>query len=521
MRLRTLRNLFVPICLLILNSCGGGNLPIIRPTSPIAIKASHNIPDNDIEIPFAARMVSQPGGQGLLMLRRASSKDVVLEHYTPDSLSVDWSIPIPMEKGDSWSPALRLKAGTLYMIGLEYYNGYDSVGIRAISVDPATHKITSDMTLSKKEEIGAAGNKAFKALLYSYDKMVVSPDTNTVLFYQENYSDIIDRDKDKLDRISVSAYDITRKPLGSREVVLPVPQQMDFGYYYNWLEGIFIDNGANIYTVVYSGPDSMIVRKSSIQGGASEMLAATFPDVSMNDRKCLGWPAPDMDPVSGIVTLATGRVVHGETLGIDYATFDFNSHAVHAYHYDPDRKMLDNLIDQKTLEDYMVTKVIRTNQSARTVVILEKVNAGTYTNSIDGTTNPKYTYTFTFSYRHCLGVLACGFDDAGAPLWQYPLPKDQSNTIDYFTNLKDPSTLSIFYTDRDTKLEGLQECNIDLVHGLLSPVQNIFQFGSDTYMLGTYSIWNGPDAIMIAAGSTTWGGQLRMRNPMILRLGMQ
>ena len=263
----------------------------------------------------------------------------------------------------------------------------------------------------------------------------------------------------------------------------------------------------------------MIVRKFSIQGGAPEMLAATFPNVSMNDSKCLGWPAPDIDPVSGVVTLATGRVVHGETMGIVYATFDFNSHTVHPYHYDPDRTMLDKLIDQKTLEDYVVTKVIRTNQLARTVVILEKVNQGTYTNSKDGSTSS--TYTFTYSYRNCLGVLACGFDDAGVPLWQYPLPKKQDNIIDYFTNQKDPSTLSIFYTDRDTKLEGLQECDIDLTRGLLSPVQNIFQFSSDTYILGRYSIWNGPEAIMIAAGSTTWGGQLRMRNPIMVRLGMQ
>ena len=117
-----------------------------------------------------------------------------------------------------------------------------------------------------------------------------------------------------------------------------------------------------------------------------------------------------------------------------------------------------------------------------------------------------------------MGLLLLAFDDAGKPLWQYPLPKDQSNKIDYFFRQINPSNFEIYYVDRETKLEGLQKRNFDLASGTLSQPQNILQFESDTYILTNFTLWQNPrTALMFAAGSTMWGGQLRTRNPMIFK----
>ena len=110
----------------LLNSCGGGNLPAIKATSPIAIMGQRNIPDEDIEIPFNPSMAMSPDG-GVAIMRTESKKKIVIEHYSPDTLGVDWAINLEKEKGDSWDMQMRYRNGLLYCMGPYVFADGDSV----------------------------------------------------------------------------------------------------------------------------------------------------------------------------------------------------------------------------------------------------------------------------------------------------------------------------------------------------------------------------------------------------------
>jgi hypothetical protein len=517
--------IFGLLSLLLLNSCGSGNLPALWATRPATIKASHNIPDNDDGVSFEPALALE-SGHGVMVMRHTSNGEVVLEHYMSDSLSVDWSILLPIGKDEKWYPAMRFEDGMLYMIGLHYYSGNDSVGIYAVSIDTRTRQIKSDLFLSRQ---GGVTPGPFDYTRFGTNTMILSPDTNLVLFYQENYSNLIDKSKDNMLKVNFSVYSITGKPRGTREIQFPMPDDLSDNLNYvsgsaKWFKGLRIDNAGNVYSISYAAPDSVIVRKFDIQSGAPQMLTSKFPNVDMNNKKDIAYPVADIDPLTGVLTVAGGRELDGETVAIAFATFDFNANAVHAYQFNPDSKLLDSLIGQKTLDEYRVGRIVRTNQPAQTILLLSKVEEITQDlrfddrRSASGDFIPGAVYGSVTS-QMCLRLLACGFDGNGQAEWQSAIPKRHDKSLDYFTERKSPSTLGFYYADFKLDTTGLQECELDLEQGTLSPVRNVLQYESDTYVLPDYTIWDGPEAIMFAAGSFSFGG--KVRHPMIFRLALQ
>ncbi len=540
----------------LLNSCGGGNLPAIKATSPIAIMAQRNIPDEDIEIPFNPAMAMAPDG-GVALMRIESKKKMVIEHYTADTLGVDWAINLEKEKGDSWDMQMRYRNGLLYCMGPNIFADGDSVAIHLLTIDPSKPAIQNEKWGTKTE----AGTPTIwhpRPVLTKYSTEV-SPDSNLVLFYRMDNSEIYNGSSDspRAAKMHCEMYqsDCTLKK--AFDLTIPAPAAMSDAEMILMHKGFKMDNQGNMYHMKFKQPNKLEVTQYPLGDlTAPVTLSTTLKDCDLESDFKVGTPFVCFDPVTNAMLITATRekiasgsifmpkvltvMSDGSSKGLIHASFDFSSKKVNSFQYEPAKEFLDTLIDQKTLTDYRVVKVVHDNTAQKTHIFMEKRQKGVSTSSHSSytprnntpgaapnmaaghTSGDWTTYTYRHPFNNCMGLLLLAFDDAGKPLWQYPLPKDQSNKIDYFFKPVNTTNVDIYYVDRETKVEGLQRRNFDLASGTLSQVQNILEFESDTYILSNFTLWqNSNTALMFAAGSTTFGGQLRTRNPMIFKLKTQ
>jgi hypothetical protein len=490
------------------------------------------------------------------MMRVAEKKKIVFEYYSADSLGVDWSIALDKQKGDSWDLQMRYRNGLLYCMGPNIFADGDSVGIHLLTIDPKTHTIQNEQWSSKSE----AGTPTIwhpRPLLLPYSTEV-SPDSNLLLFYRMDNSEFYNSEDTvpKAAKMHCELYqsDCTLKK--AFDLNIPAPLSMSKPEMVLMHKGFKIDNLGNMYHIKFLQPDKLEVTQYPLGNTSAPVtLSASLKNCDLNSDFKIASPLITFDPVTNVLLVTAVReqvssgglfmpkvlavMMDGASRGLVHASFDFSSKQVRSFQYDPARDFLDTLIDQKTLNDYRLIKVVHDNAQQRTHIFLEKRQKGISTSTHTSYTprsapgqppnmnaaspaSDWTTYTYHHPFNNCMGLLLLAFDDAGKPLWQYPLPKDQSNKIDYFFRQINPSNFEIYYVDRETKLEGLQKRNFDLASGTLSQPQNILQFESDTYILTNFTLWQNPrTALMFAAGSTMWGGQLRTRNPMIFKLTTQ
>jgi len=539
----------------LVDSCGVGNKPVVSANPPAAILSKRDIPDDDIEIPFTPIMAMAPDG-GVAMMRVAEKKKLVFEHYSADTLGVDWSIPIDKQKGDSWDMQMQYKNGLLCCMGPHRYADGDSVAIHTMVIDPKTHTIQKEQWSSR----GEAGMPTIwhpRPLLSQYSSEM-SPDSNISLFYRMDNTDLLNSDDTtpKAAKMHCEMYQSDCTPKKSFDLSIPAPVSASNAELVLIHKGFKIDNLGNMYHIKFIQPDKLEVTQYPLGNTTAPVtLSASLKNCDLNSDFKITTPLITFDPVTNAMLVTAIRahigsgglfmprvmsvMMDGASRGLVHASFDFSSKQVQSFQYEPERDFLDTLIDQKTLNDYRLIKVVHDNSQHRTHIFMEKRQKGiSSTTTMSYTPNLKSTdpggstaqyhasewtsHTYHHPFNNCMGLLLLAFDDAGTPLWQYPLPKDQSNKIDYFLRQINPANFDIYYVDRETKLEGLQKRNFDLASGRLSQAQNILQFESDTYILTNYTLWQNPNtALMFAAGSTTWGGQLRTRNPMLFKLTTQ
>lgn len=526
-----------------LDSCGGGrNYPKLTPISPVSIRAQHQISDDDADVHFHPSAIVVGPDHGVTLLRRSTEKACAVEHYAADSLGIDWSLPFTMDKKDEWTSPVGRHIGEQYsVVSLYQYDGGDSMAFRFLSVDARTHQIVTDAWPARM----AISKPGFmKAARFGKYNMVLSPDSNLVLFYLANFTDVIERETGKLLRVNTWLYDFSGKLIGTRELQLAMPQNaatqsakiefkgghMTTGEYNPCrpFQSVQVDNAGNLYAVTYTTPDSMNVTQYDARTGAPRTLSATFQNVDVDHDKELT-PPVSLVPSTSVVTVVAGKKAGNDIVGFVFGTFDFRAGSVRASQYEPTTAELEKVIGRKTLEGYRPSSIIRDDASARTLVILERrVDVTVITTQAvpsalkDPSLNPGIEQTTSSSHNEevLCGIVLCGFNDGGQPLWQYAVPTDQSKGFHYFQGYTN-GMLDIFYSQWHYDSSALFKQEFNIATGTLSPEQRIIQCQAGTSILTGFSVWKPEEMLLFAMGEETFGLKARPRFPMILRASLQ
>ncbi len=517
-------------------SCGTGNIPIVKPVSPYAISASRVLPDNDIEIRFEPSLTALPDGSTIL-LRRSEARQMVFEHYTADSLGVDWSIPIVTEKKESWSPIIKYQSGKIYCAGLDFYSDGDSIGFRYMSIDPTTHAIVSDRWCHR----GYYDHfKVFHKPEQPPIQVAVSQDSNRFLIYQmDPLSD--GSTPHRALTLHCHTYDITGTLLDSSVLSIALSKKYngsvqngiivspaDYG-----LLKIMVDNLGNRYVVKRSANDTLEVITYPFRSvTASKTIALTLPDKEfLPEDHLLSVEYSEPGATAGKFDLIVSHRKEREGIVMEdviVASVNTTTGQAQVFQYKPNADTLTKLIDRSDLEGYAPVKIVRESVSGNIMVVFEnRATAGFHTTTSYLPTmnysgiraNDWISTNYSYKVNFCNGFLFLGFEPSGRLAYQYSFPKKPSGTTDYSIITPIGSPLKFYYVERYTEPEGLYYDELDLKTGVLAAAKNVLEFKSSTYILSGYSLWIKPQqSIMFASGYTQFGGEFRMRNPMIFRL---
>jgi len=497
-----------------LSSCffpSKGNHPVVTAAAATAIRSENEIP----RVPgfnFEPTILRSPDSGIAVLVKHHDNDKLMLDHYSHDSMSLDWSIPIPLEQDYYFEqPICHYAGGKLYLlshivqVGSIWSRDNDSIGVRSVVVDPRTHTVLRDSFLTRTHTPPSFG-------MFGWKRMSASPDSSFVLIsYWANHKEFSDGIA-PLPIATVSLYTVTGTLIGTREIPINVPKDISAYQVSRWLQRPQVDNAGNVYLIRYAAPDSIVATQWDFRNGSSRTLATTFRDLDMMNDKKIGRYQTRIER-NGLLTLVAAREDDDDATGMLYASFDFNSNAVDTHEYHPSPATLDSMLDQKTLNNYQLANIMRLNAGpVKTLLVFEKRESGSTRHDItmpganaggrgaeQGMTH--VVGSVSIPYDIAYGLLACAYDANWNLLWQRTIPKKQDDEIHYFTRAKGTSGLEIFYTD-ETPAEGLESCTLDLASGAVSQPTNVLQFESDTYLETRSTIWDGNDAILFARGSS-------------------
>lgn len=516
-----------------LGSCGMSNIANISATPPYAIAANHNIPDEDEDILFYHSSALDQAG-GLVVIRPVEKKRKMIEHYSSDSLVNDWSIPIETDSYEQWTPTMIHRNGKLYCVGIDGYDGADSMAFRFMIVDEKAHKIVSDSRVFRDDrEHSTVFHKAHKS---PYSESF-SPDTNAFLYYRID----VPGDDKKLN-IHCQLYDYSGKLIEAPTIAIPLPaihNGSDDIYMSNYgLLGMTVDNDRNYYVIIRTTFETLTVMKyhagsfQSPESLSADFSSAKFPPSDYWIKAAYA----QFRPHTQILDLAgTHRKVtrSSDMEDILVASFDFNSKNVQTFQYTPQKESLKKLIDQSDLEGFEISNFIFDPGTSRKMIVVENriggivtTSTSSYSPATNHTGNAAFDWgsgSFSDAMDYCKGIICYAFEQDGKPAFQLSLPNRAGHTkSEYALSAPESSKMTVYYTERDTLPAGLYTTDLDITHGTLSSPRSVLQYGGETYILAQETQWeNSKSAIMFGMGEKRYHGGWRNGNPSILMVKTQ